>query len=180
MNKAILDELTRFLNEMEGDLSCCNEEELRKQGITSRIIKGTLALMLVLFVANSYSLYLLSTGLSESLEMVDSMAVRFGQVTGSLSRVTDSVSSIDVQLATLDRIDADMAEVSSEVSNISNALLGINSTVTGLSGEMQVVDRSMGVINSQVYNMSGNVQQMGGNVHKISKPMGIMNKMVPW
>lgn len=180
MNKAILNELTRFLDEMEGELSCCNEEELRKRRTTSRIIQGTLGLILILFVANSYCLYILSTGLSESLTMVDSMAVRFGQVTGSLNRVTGSVSSINVQLATLDGIDADMAKVSSEVSSISNALLGINSTITGLSGEVQTVDRSMGVINNQVYNLSGNVQQIGGSVHKISKPMGFMNKMMPW
>ena len=107
MKQQILDELSTFLSDMERELSCCNETELRKRRLTSRIIRATLTLMLVLLAANSWYLYQLSTGLSDSLRMVDTMAEQFGRVTGSLSRVTGSVENISQQIVSLDNIDAE-------------------------------------------------------------------------
>lgn len=180
MRQEILDELTRFLGEMEGELSCCYRDEINKQRMTSRIVRGTLALLLALVTANCYYLYQLSNGLHESLQMVDVMAQQFSQVTGSLNRVTGAVSRIGSHMQTLDGIDADMAEVTGEVVRIGTALTGISGTVTNLSEELLHVNRSMGVIDGQVYQMTGNVQQIGGGMHRISGPMSFMNKMMPW
>lgn len=180
MRQQILDDLTRFMREMEDDLSCCYRDEIDKQRMTTRIIRGTLALMLAVLIANSYYLYQLSAGLHESLLMVDVMAHRFGQVTDSLSRVTGSMTHIGARLQTLDGIDSDMAGVTGEVVRISDALCGISGTVTELSDELLRVNQSMGVIDGQVFHMTGNVQQIGGGMQKISGPMNFMNKMVPW
>ncbi len=180
MRQQILDELKHFLREMESDLSCCYQDEIDKQRITTRIIRGTLALMLALVIANSYYLYQLSAGLHNSLVMVDVMAHHFGQVTDSLTRVTGSVTRIASRLQTLDAIDADMAGVTREVVRISGALGGISGTITELSDELLRVNQSMGVIDGQVLHMTGNVQQIGGGMQKISGPMNFMNTMMPW
>lgn len=180
MKQQTLDELSNFLAEMETELSCCNARELGKRRLTSRIIQVTLAMMLVLLVANSYYLYQLSNGLSDSLHMVDTMAEQFGRVTGSLAQVTDSIDVINKQFVSLDGIDADMAMVSDEVSTISGSLLGISDTVTGLSSELYQIDRSMSVMDGQVYGMTGNVQQIGSSVNKMAGPMSTFNSMMPW
>lgn len=180
MRQEILDELSRFLYEMEGDLSRCYRDEIDKQRMTSRIIRGTLTLLLVLVVANCYYLYQLSTGLHDSLQTIDVMADRFGHVTESLNRVTGTVTHIGARMQTLDGIDADMADVTGEVVRISDALAGIAATVAGLSDELLHVNRSMGVIDGQVFHMTGNVQQIDGGMNRISGPMGFMNSMMPW
>lgn len=180
MRQQILDELTRFLGEMEGELSCSYREETDSQRMTTRIVRGTLALLSALVIANCYYLYQLSSGLHESLLMVDVMAHRFGQVTDSLNRVTGSVTHIGTRMQTLDGIDADLAEVTGEVERISGALTGISATVAGLSGELQAVNRSMGVIDGQVLTMTGDVRQLDGGMQQISGPMGFMNRMMPW
>lgn len=180
MRQEILDELSRFLGEMESELSCCYRDEIARQRMTSRIIRGTLALLLVVVVANCYYLYQLATGLHDSLQTIDVMADRFGRVTASLNRVTGAVTHIGGQMQTLDAIDADMAEVTGEVVRISDALAGIAGTVTGLSGELLRVDQSMGVIDGQMFHMTGNVQQIDGGMHRLSGPMNFMNSMMPW
>ena len=180
MKQQTLDNLNHFLLEIEEELSCCNAEELSKRRLTSRIIKGTLTLMLVLLIANSYFLYLLSTGLSDNLRMVDLMAEEFGHVTGSLSSLTDSVGAIGTQIVTLDSIDADMAEVSSGAVTISSSLNSISDTVSDLGNELYYVDRSMYVMDGQVYGMTGNVQEIGNNVDRMTGPMKMFNSMMPW
>ena len=180
MKQQILDELSTFLSDMERELACCNETELRKRQLTSRIIRGTLALMLVLLLANSWYLYKLSTGLSDNLRMVDTMAEQFGHVTGSLQRMTGAVGSINRQFLSLDEIDLAMETVTGEVSRINQSLAGIAGTVSGLSGELYHIDRSMLVMDGQVFGMSGNVQQIGGSVNKMAGPMSFMNSIMPW
>ena len=180
MKQQILDELSRFLVEMEQELSCCNEQELSKRRLTSRIIKGTMTLMLVLLIANSYFLYQLSTGLSDNLRMVDQMAEQFGRVTGSLSHLTDSVGVIGTHVVTLDSIDVDMAAVSSGIVSISSSLDGISGTVSGLGDELYYVDHSMSILDGQVYGMTGNMRQIGSNVDRMAAPMRIFNSMMPW
>ena len=180
MRQQILDELSRFLHDMEGELSCCYREEIDNHRMTTRIVRGTLALLVTVVIANCYYLYQLSAGLHQSLLMVDVMAHRFGQVTESLNRVTGSVSHIGSRLQTLDGIDSDMADVTREVVSISTALSGISDTVTQLSDELLRVNRSMGAIDGQVFHMTGNVQQIGGGMQQISGPMSFMNKMMPW
>lgn len=180
MKQQILDELTRFLGEMEEELSCCNQEELTKRQLTSKIIRGTLLLVLCLFAANSYYLYQLSSGLSDSLAMIDVMAERFGHATGSLRRITGEVDSISTKFHVLDGINTDMANVSHEVAAIGGSLGGISATVGSLGNEMQQVNFSMSLMDAQVYGMNGNVQQIGSDMHKMSGPMNFMNKMMPW
>ncbi|MEZ5541800.1 MAG: hypothetical protein R3F42_07135 [Pseudomonadota bacterium] len=180
MRQQILDELTRFLGEMEGELSCVYRDEIDKQRMTSRIVRGTLALLLAVVTANCYYLYQLSTGLHESLVMVDVMAHRFGQVTTSLNRVTGSVAHIGERIQSLDGIDTDMGAVTTEVVRITAALSGIAGTVTDLSVELQQVNAAMGVIDGQVYGLTGNVRQIGGGMQQMSGPMSFMNKMMPW
>ena len=180
MKQQILDELSAFLSEMERELACCNEAELRKRQLTSRIIRATLTLMVVLLVANTWYLYQLSTGLSDNLRTVDTMADQFGRVTGSLQRMTGTVESINRQFLSLDDIDLAMETVTGEVSRINQSLAGIAGTVTGLSSELYHVDRSMLVMDGQVHGMSGNVQQIGGSVHKMAGPMNFMNSIMPW
>jgi len=180
MKQQILDELSRFLGEMEQELSCCNEQELSKRRLTSRIIKGTLTLMLVLLVANSYFLYQLSTGLSDNLRMVDRMAEQFGRVTVSLAHLTDSVGTIGTHVVMLDSIDSDMAVVSSGIVTISGSLDSISGTVSSLGNELYYVDRSMSVMDGQVYGLTGNMRQIGSNVDRMAGPMKMFNSMMPW
>lgn len=180
MKQQVLDELTGFLSGIEQDLAHTNKTELGKRRVTTRIIKLTLSLMLVLLLVNSVLLYRLSTGLSDTLTMVDHISLRFAQVAGSMDRVTAAVESINVRFGALDSIDDDMMDVTGEVALIDTALNGISGTVVELSQDLYLVDRSMSHMDLQVSGMTGNMQNIGRDVNKMSGPMSFMNSFMPW
>jgi len=180
MKQQILDELSSFLSGMEQQLAHTNSTELGKRRITSRIIRLTLSLMLVLLVVNSILLYRLSTGLSETLGMVDHITLQFSGVAGSMGQVTTAVESINVRFEALDAIDDDMSGVTGEVALIDAALGGIAGTVGELSQDLYLVDRSMSFMDRQVSGMTGNMQHIGSNVDRMAGPMSFMNSFMPW
>jgi len=180
MRQSTLNELTRFLVEMDADLVASNRRSIQRSRVTTLIIQIVLVIMIFLFILNARLLWNLAQGMDNSLQTVDEMVLGFGRITEDVSGVHHSVQAMGQDLYTLQVITDSMHGIQADVAAMQAYLQAVNASVLGVNSKLYGVENVMGGLDGQMRGITQNVQTMGHSVQQISRPAKLMNSFMPW
>ncbi len=155
------------------------DERHRHFHITNVILGVMSILLIVLAVFNVYYIHVLYKDMSGIVGNMESMHSRLKVVKTKMESITGRVELIDDHMENMDRINRHTSRLASTMPEISAAMHSIGLEVNGIEQDMQLMSAGMHNVDQRFGHITGGVGVMRQNVRQMSRPMGIMNPMLP-
>jgi len=178
--KAMSEELCEFLTDMETNLSKENNEAIKRRHITTIIMRITLLIMLILTIADWFFLDMLTVSMVSTLKTVDNISAKFNLISNDMATITATVQKIDNDMIPLTPMTKNMISVHDHMFLISREMHNTTNIVNAIDESVYQIDTSMNYVDYRMFGVSQDMNLIGYDMHKMSKPAGWMNKMMPW
>jgi len=180
LKKEMSKELCEFLTDMEADLSKENDEAIKRRYVTTIIMRITLLVMLILTIADWFFLDMLTVSMVNTLKTVDNISEKFNHISDDMTVITATVQEIDNDMIALTPMTENMISVHNHMFLISQEMHNTANIVNAIDKSVYQIDTSMSYVDYRMLGVPQDMNLIGRDMHKMSKPAGWMNKMVPW
>ncbi|WP_177420189.1 translation initiation factor 2 [endosymbiont of Lamellibrachia barhami] len=147
--------------------------------ITNLFLYAVAAFLMIVAIFNVYYISILWEDLNGIVNSMDSMHTNLQGVSKSMHSVTAKVELIDKHMAHMD-------EIYSHTESMGELMPSVRESMGAMADEMVLIERDMSHLDGGMSNIelrfiqiTDGVGVMRSNVRQISRPMGILNPIMP-
>ena len=155
------------------------DERHRHFQITDAVIIALSLVLVVLAVFNVYYVTVLYKDLTGTVNNMEAMYTKLKDVDDDMKVITARFSRFDDHIQHMTAINSDVVTLAETLPRVRGHMDAIAGNMTTIQSEMDLVRQAMGNVDQKLTVMGSGVMVMRGSSYQMSKPMGMMNSIMP-
>ena len=155
------------------------DERERHFEITDIVIIAVSVLLVILAIFNIYYVRVLYHDLNGIVSNMDSMYINMQNVEQDMVNISANIGLFDDHVKNMTPIHKNITQITEKMPKIRSNMHDIREDMGGMGHEMGLLGNAMGSISQRTLQMKAGMSVMRHNVRSISRPMGIMNPILP-
>lgn len=155
------------------------DERHRHFQITDAVIIALSLVLVVLAVFNVYYVTVLYKDLAGTVNNMEAMYTKLKDVDDDMKVITARFGRFDEHIQHMTSINSDVVNLADTLPQVRGHMDEIAGDMTNIQSEMDLVRQAMGNVDQKLTIMGSGVMVMRGSSYQMSKPMGMMNSIMP-
>jgi len=155
------------------------DERHRHFQITDAVIIALSLVLVVLAVFNVYYVTVLYKDLAGTVNNMEAMYTKLKDVDDDMKVITARFGRFDEHIQHMASINSDVVNLADTLPQVRGHMDAIAGDMTNIQSEMDLVRQAMGNVDQKLTVMGSGVMVMRGSSYQMSKPMGMMNSIMP-
>ena len=155
------------------------DERHRHFQITDAVIIALSLVLVVLAVFNVYYVTVLYKDLTGTVNNMEAMYTKLRDVDDDMRVITARFSRFDNHIQYMTGINSDVVTLAETLPRVRGHMDAIAGDMTTIQSEMDLVRQAMANVDQKLTVMGSGVMVMRGSSYQMSKPMGMMNSIMP-
>lgn len=155
------------------------DERYRHFKITDKVIIGISILLLVIAAFNVYNVWVLSRDLDGIVDNMYSMQQHLVKVDEDMTLIADTVELFDHHISYMHIISDNVGNLTASMPLVRQSMDSMTASMHQIDTDMSGMSHAMSEISLRMSHMTQGMAGMEYNVRQFSRPMGILNPIIP-